>query len=156
MKYFLSVAFMAALIAPLSLLAQEQVEKDLKSVMLHLDKTQKEAAQKIEELEASNEKLTRRNRDLSTMNKDLSSANIRLLKQLEELKSEVAAFEEENQLLETKLADVPVREVETASLTPAPVPAPARTANRITPASLEKKAQSKLSSCHPGCGKDYS
>lgn len=143
MKQFLLVACMAALLAPLSLLAQEKLEKDLKSVMVHLDKTQKESAQKIEELTNDNEKLTRRNRDLSTMNKDLSSANIRLLKQLEELKSEVATLSEENQILQTKLADVPVREVQTASLSPSPVPARANMANRITPASLEQKTKAK-------------
>ena len=112
MKQYLSVAFVATLLAPLSLFAAEaKVEEDLKSVMLHLDKTQKESAQKIEDLTKENEKLAKRNRDLGTMNKDLSSANIQLLKQMNDLQTEVASLQEENKVLQEKLSDVPVREV---------------------------------------------
>ena len=148
MKQYLSVAFLATLLAPLSLFAAEaKVEEDLKSVMLHLDKTQKESAQKIEDLTKENEKLAKRNRDLGTMNKDLSSANIQLLKQMNDLQTEVASLQEENKVLQEKLSDVPVREVQTASLSSTPAIQSSRTTTkpsaRITPASLEKQEQTK-------------
>ena len=139
MKIILSVACLAAFLAPLSLNAEENVEENLKSVMLHLDKTQKESAQKIEELTAENKKLSNRNRDLGIMNKDLSSANIQLLNQIGELNTQLEALKEENQLLRNKIADVPVREVQTASLSSTPAQAP----ERITPASLEQQPKGK-------------
>lgn len=148
MKQYLSVALLTTLLAPLSLFAAEaKVEKDLKSVMLHLDKTQKESAQKINDLSEKNLKLEKRNRDLGIMNRDLSSANIQLLKQMEHLKTQVASLQEDNKVLQEKLSDVPVREVQTASLSSTPVIQPTITApstsQRITPATLEQKSKAK-------------
>jgi DNA uptake protein ComE-like DNA-binding protein len=148
MKQYLSVAFLATLLAPLSLFAADaKVEEDLKSVMLHLDKTQKESAQKIEDLSEEILKLEKRNRDLGIMNKDLSSANIQLLKQMNELKTQVASLQADNKVLQEKMSDVPVKEVQTASLSSTPViqpkiPAPSQS-QRITPATLEQKSKAK-------------
>lgn len=148
MKQYLSVAFLATLLAPLSLFsADATVEEDLKSVMLHLDKTQKESAQKIDDLSEENLKLEKRNRDLGIMNKDLSSANIQLLKQMNELKTQIASLQEENKVLQEKLSDVPVKEVQTASLSSTPVIQTTITvpsqSQRITPATLEQKSKAK-------------
>lgn len=146
MKQYQLVAFLAILLAPLSLFAADaKVEEDLKSVMLHLDKTQKESAQKINDLTEENKKLQKRNRDLGIMNKDLSSANIQLLKQMNDLKTQVVTLQEENKVLQEKLSDVPVKEVQTASLSSTPPMQPAKTApsstQRITPATLEQKSK---------------
>lgn len=148
MHKYLTVALSFALFASLSLFADDtELENDLKSVMLHLDKTQKESAQKIEALTATNEKLTKRNKELSIMNKDLSSANIQLLNQLGELKVHAQSLEQETRLLREKLSDEPVREIQTASLSPTPAPKPTRTtptaSDRITPATLEGKKAAK-------------
>lgn len=147
MKHSLLVALLAACLAPLSLKAEDEILKnDLKSVMMHLDKTQKESNQKIEELETANKELKTTNFELNTMVKDLSSSNIQLAKQLTQLRSEIESLQEANALLEQKLSDMPVREVQTASLASSttvaintPTPAP----QRITPADLENSTASK-------------
>ena len=102
MKPYISIAFLVALFAPLTLSSQSNLEDNLKAVMLHFDKNLKEADIRISELSKANQALT--------------EAHAALEKELITAASKIEDLEKENKSLRRKVSGSTVRELETASL----------------------------------------
>ncbi|MDA0346031.1 MAG: helix-hairpin-helix domain-containing protein [Verrucomicrobia bacterium] len=102
MKPYISIAFLVALFAPLTLSSQSNLEDNLKAVMLLFDKNLKEADIRISELSKANQALT--------------EAHAALEKELITAASKIEDLEKENKSLRRKVSGSTVRELETASL----------------------------------------
>lgn len=118
MNKFITLALLATLLNPLSLFAQAKLEENLKAVMLLFDKNQKEAANKIDELNVSNN--------------ELSTSNLKLNRELETVQKRINDLEQEATNLRSKLSDTAVTELETAALT-TPIERPQQNGKRQEP-----------------------
>jgi DNA uptake protein ComE-like DNA-binding protein len=121
MKPYMSVVLLVALLAPLSLSAQSDLEENLKAVMLLFDKNRKEAENRISELTKANQAL--------------KEAQAGLEKELATAAFKIQDLEKENNSLRRKISGGSVKMLETAAL--------------VTPRSLELEASASSKEATP-------